>query len=218
MNYALQIGGLLITLIATLTPLIIAFIKGIKGIRKDNGLIINKVEGLNIKVVNLSREFIDYKFAQKISSVVKSETTKILGYSKSILDKQKDSIVFHSKLLTELFIDYWYSEDRNNKNDISNQIESDMSSIRTEFNLYLIQNFRQKKYYRNDLNKENEIDFKTFIDQSNLKDRMGVLTAKLIDNGYDHDSFLKEIKNFIGIYYGRYIALIDEWKELKQAQ
>ena len=217
MNYAFQLGGLIVALLSVMTPFIIAFIKGIKAIRKQNGLIIDKVEGLSITVVNMSREFRDYKFAQKISSVVKSETTKILNFSKSLRKNQMDSIVFHSKLLTELFQDYWYSENRNNIEIISIQLESDMSSLRTEFNQYLTQNFRILKVKKYDIDKELKLDFKTFIDESNLKDRMGVLTAKLIDNGYNHDLFITDIKKFISVFYERYIKLINEWNELKQA-
>jgi len=213
MNYIIQLAGV----VAILTPIIISFIKGIKGIKAQNKTIIDKVEGLSITVVNMSREFRDYKFSQKISSVVKSEATKILNYSKSIKKHQKDSITFHSKLLTELFQDYWYSEDRNNKDVISNQLESDMSSLRTEFNQYLSQNFRIIKVKKYDIDKEIKLDFKTFIDDSNLKDRAGVLIAQLIDNGYDHDTFINDIRKFINVYYERYISLINEWNELKQA-
>jgi len=213
MNYIIQLAGV----VAILTPIIISFIKGIKGIKAQNKTIIDKVEGLSITVVNMSREFRDYKFSQKISSVVKSEATKILNYSKSIKKHQKDSITFHSKLLTELFQDYWYSEDRNNKDVISNQLESDMSSLRTEFNQYLSQNFRIIKVKKYDIDKEIKFDFKTFIDDSNLKDRAGVLIAQLIDNGYDHDTFINDIRKFINVYYERYISLINEWNELKQA-
>lgn len=201
--------------IAILIPAMATFVLGVKNLRAQNKLIMDKLEGLNVVQVDMSFDIKDIKFEREILNLVTRLTTHTIGYSKSLNQLFKDSMVFFSKLLEDVLLNYYYSDARGDKYDISQQVVTDFNSLKREFYQYLTQLFTIKRVFTYDTGVQEEITFSEFVRKSNFNDRIELLSIKLIQNGYDtKEKFKTDVKEFTNKILERYVDLADEWGKL----
>lgn len=193
------------------------FTLGIKNLKDQNCLIMQKLEGLNATVVSSAFDIKDIKFEREILNVMRAETAHIISYSKSLDQPYKDSMMYFCRAIEDIVLNYYYSHARGDKNEIEKIVVCQFNALKREFYSYLYQNFTHKKSFTYDTGRKDTISFSKYISDSNLKDKIELLIIKLIENGYTDDKkdkFKSDIKSFLNSFFERYVDLIVRWQEL----
>lgn len=213
-------SNFIIQLLATIGSLLtvgVTFYLGVANLRKQNKNIVDKIEGVSVAVVGVSWDVKDMKFEREIINSLKGETSKIIGYSKSLEQIFKDSMSFICDHLTQIITNYYYSPARKSKSDIEQQLVCDINAFKRELFSYLSHILPNKKHYTYSTGHKEQVNFSAFIKDSNIKDRLELLIVRLTENGYTADKqdiFINDMRNFLNKFFDRYVELIMQWKAL----
>lgn len=199
---------------AVVIPALSAFMIGVLNIKRQNKIMMDKLEGLNVQVVSMSFDVKDIRFERELLNLVNREVNHITGYSKSIEQVYKDSMIFLSKLLEEVVLNYYYSDARGDKFDITRQLTSDFNSLKREFFQYLASLFTIKRTDVYNSNNKAGITFAEYVKKSNFGDKLELFMIRLEENGYTPETFKSDVKAYVNKIFDRYTEIVSDWKEL----